>query len=202
VNALTELQYLMANHAQPNAIGASYAEAANSFFNNVSAIICNGGWMVGDFSADGSDNWGPDFDPDTVHGAIYPGNIALANPLGYNWWIPSTSTPEEIELGKAFISFMLEPEQQEFTMLQVGGTIPGFPFSQEFLEARAENRLMSEYEGAVTASSTIVPPFEGVVYPSIANPDFPSLLPLLVNGSMSPQELAQELTKRTADATS
>jgi len=201
IAALGELQYLMANHSQPNAVGAGFPEAANSFFNLGSAIICNGSWMIGDFREESSDNWGPGFDPDTISGSVYPGNIALANPLGYNWWIPSTASDDEIELAKAFLSFIFEPEQQEFIMQLMGGTIPGFEHTPAFLAARAEDRLMSEYMEAVDGNTIVVPAFADAVYPSIAEHDFPGILPLLIDGTLSPEEFAAELTRMTADAT-
>ena len=201
VSAFGELQYLMQNHAQPNAIGAPYAEAANSFFNLGSAIIANGSWMIGDFRPEGSDNWGPDFNPESITSDVYPGNVAIANPLGHTWWISSTSSEEEIELAKAFLSFYFEPEQLEFIMLQTGGSVPGLTHSEEFLQARAEDRIMDVYMGAVDGNTIITPAFENAIFSSIANNDLGVLLPLLADGTLTPEGFAEELTRRTADAT-
>jgi len=202
IAALEDLQYMMQNHAMPNFVGAGFPEAANSFFNNGSAIIANGFWMIGDFGPGGADNWGPDFNPDAVMASVFPGNIALGNNRGYNWWIPSTSSDEEIELAKAFLSFLFMPEQIEFWMTQMGGMIPGFPHTDEFLQHRAEDRLTGVFMGAADANTIIVPAFADAVYPSIAEHDFPSLLPLLFDGTLTPEEFADELTRLTAEATS
>lgn len=201
IAAFGELQYLLMNHAQPNAIGAPYAEAANSFFNLGSAIISNGSWMIGDI-LEGQDSWwGDNFNPDTIGGTVLPGNVAVGgDPFGFGYWIPSTATPEEVELAMAYMVFMMETEELEAMMLLVGGSIPGFTHTQEFLTARGENRLMAEYQGAIDGNTIIVPNFLGAVVPSIAEHDLGVLLPLLANGTMTPEEFAEELTLRTEEA--
>jgi len=186
----------------PNTVGAAYADAANSFFNLGSAIICNGSWMVGSFGEEGAENWGEGFNPSTIHGAVLPGNVAIANPIGYGWWIPSTVSDDEAELALAFLELMLQPEELEFSMLTLGGHIPGFNYTAEFLQKRSENKLLDEYINAVDADAKIVPAFADAILPSIADPEFGKLLPKLIDGSFTPTEFAAELTKKSAETAS
>ena len=200
IGGFTTLQYLMSNHAQDNVIGANFSEAANAFFNHNAAIICNGPWMIGDLGPAGAAAWhGPDFRSENVRASTHPGNIALLNPIGYNWWIPNTVSEAEQELALHFLGYMFSLENMEFKMTIAGGLIPGFNYSQAFLNARAEDRIMSEYTASITPNTTIVAPFFDVIVPSVAY-DIGALLPLLIDGSMSPTDFVAELTRRTIAA--
>ncbi|MCL2867735.1 MAG: extracellular solute-binding protein [Clostridia bacterium] len=199
INAFAKLQELLQNNASSNTVGAAYADAANSFMSNNSAIIVNGPWMMGDFGPGGEDKWSEGFDPATVHGAVLPGNVGIQNPFGWGWWIPSYLPQEEIELAKAFLEFMNRPEQLESQMTILGGAIPGFAYSEEFMAKRAEDRLADEYMSAPNADTIIVPSFEGIVPASVASPEFGKLLPKLIDGSLTPEAFAAELTKKAAE---
>jgi raffinose/stachyose/melibiose transport system substrate-binding protein len=200
IAAFEQIQYLLMNYAQAGAIGAPYAEAANSFFNLESAIIANGPWMIGDIT-DGQDAWwGENFNPDTIRGTILPGNVAVGNTFGFGYWVPSTASSEEIELIMAWLSFTLEPEELEWRMIIAGGTIPGFNYSDTFMADLEEHRLMSEWLSAINADTVIVPGLFGAMVPSVANHDFGALVPLLVDGSLTAEQFATELTQRTSEA--
>ena len=200
INATRRLQNLLRNHAAANTVGAAYADAANAFMSRRAALIANGSWMVSDFTPDKSGNWSNGFDGNDVHGDVLPGNIGLANIIGYGWWIPSSATPAQQELAKAFIEFMNSPEELEAFMLAEGGTAPRVTLSPTFLARRAENRLMDEYVGAVKATTLIVPAIGDAMPASIANHEFPRILPLLINGQLSPEDFCAELTRRAAES--
>lgn len=199
VDAITKLQSLMQNNATSSTVGAAYADAANAFYSNNAAIIANGSWMVPDFAPESADKWSNGFDPEKIHGAILPGNVALANPLGYCYWIPATATDEEVELVLAFLDFIYSPEELEAQMLALGGLIPGFEYSDGFLEKRAENRIMDEYMSAVQGDTTIVPAFADAIPASVASVEFGKLLPKLVDGSFTPEQFCQALTEKAAE---
>lgn len=201
IDAFEKLQTLMQNNGIPTTVGAAYADAANAFYSNNAAIIPNGSWMVSDFSPESEDKWSNGFDPEKIHGAVMPGNVALANPLGYCYWIPSTASEEETELALALLEFIFTPEELEESMLILGGMIPGFEHSDEFLEKRAEDRIMDEYMGAVQEDTAIVPAFADAIPASIAQTEFGKLLPKLVDGSYTAEQFCQELTKKAAETT-
>lgn len=199
IDAVAKLQNLMQNYGTSSTVGAAYADAANAFYSNSAAIMPNGSWMVPDFAPESADKWSNGFDPEKIHGSILPGNVALANPLGYCYWIPSTATPDEVELALAFLEFIYSPEELEAQMLALGGLVPGFEYSESFLAARAENRIMDEYMNGVQEDTTIVPAFADAIPASVASIEFGKLLPKLVDGSYTPEQFCEELTKKAAE---
>ncbi|MCI9151410.1 MAG: carbohydrate ABC transporter substrate-binding protein [Lachnospiraceae bacterium] len=199
VDAVTKLQDLMQNHGIPATVGAAYADAANAFYSNNAAVMPNGSWMVPDFAPESADKWSNGFDPEKIHGAIMPGNVAMANARGYCYWIPATASDEEVELVLAFLEFIYSPEELEASMLALGGMIPGFEHSEEFLAKRADDRIMDEYMSSVQADTIIVPAFADAIPSSVANTEFGKLLPKLVDGSFTPEQFCEELTKKAAE---
>ncbi len=193
VNAVAKLQNILQNYAASNTVGAVYADAANAFMSKQAAVIANGSWMVGDFAEDGG-KWSNGFDGATVHGAVLPGNVALANTDGFGWWIPASASAEEQEVAKAFIAFMMTQAELEAYMLAEGGVAPNLTVSAEYEASAVENPLMYEYVNAVNADTIICPSFGDCVPSSVGDTEFGTLLPNLINGNMTPEAFCQELT--------
>jgi raffinose/stachyose/melibiose transport system substrate-binding protein len=195
INAVTKLQQLLQKNASANTLGAAYADAANSFMSSRAAIIANGSWMIGDFAPDASAKWSNNFNGADVRGDVFPGNVAIGGPgIGYGWWIPSTATEREQELAKAFIAFIMSPDEVERYMLLEGGTAPRMTPTQGFLTERAKNRLMDEYVGAVNSGTILAYGFGDVIPNSVSETEIGRLLPLLINGTYTPAQFCQELT--------
>jgi len=193
--ALTKLQAMLQTYASSNTIGAVYADAANAFMSGNAAIIPNGSWMVGDFAPSAKDKWTGSFDGKDVHGAAFPGNIAVCGTAGgFGWWIPATAADAEKECASAFIAFMFTSAELETYMLAEGGTAPRLAPSEAFLAKRAaENPLLDEYVGAVNADTLLVPPFGDCIPTSVSNTGFGSLLPKLIDGSLTPAQYLEQL---------
>ncbi len=193
--ATEKLQAMLQKYASSNTVGAVYADASNTFMSNNAAIIANGSWMVGDFAPDAKDKWSNGFDGATVHGAVFPGNIAACNTSGgYGWWIPATATDAQKECASAFLAFILSPAELEAHMLAEGGTAPLLAPSKEFLEKRAaENPLLDEYVGAVNSDTILIPAFADCIPSSVASTGFGSLLPKLIDGSLTPAQFLEQL---------
>lgn len=202
VNAVTKLQALYAKYASSNTVGAVYADAANNFMSGGSAIIANGSWMVGDFSADSKDKWSNDFDGSTVVGAVFPGNVAIASLTGsYGWWIPATATDEEKELAEAFLGFILSKDEIEAYCVAEGGSPITWKLSEEtYAKLAEESPLMSSYTKAVNTETIYCPNILDVMPSSVANTGFGSLLPLLFDGTYTPEQFCQQLTSMATDA--
>lgn len=194
VNAVAKLQTIMQNYGIANQVGAVYADAANAFMSNNAAVIANGSWMVGDFNEDGG-KWSNGFDGATVRGDVLPGNVGLANTDGFGWWVPSTVSAEQQEVGLAFIAFMLQQDNLEAYMLAEGGVAPKLAQSEEYIAKASENKLMYEYVNAVNADTIIVPSVGDCMPSSIANTEFGNLLPLLISGDMTAEQFCQQLTQ-------
>jgi raffinose/stachyose/melibiose transport system substrate-binding protein len=200
VNATAKFQKLLQNYASSNTVGAAYADAANNFMSRRSALIANGSWMIGDFAPDAADKWSNGFNGADVRGDVFPGNVAIGGDgAGYGWWIPSTATAAEQELAKTFIEFIMSPAELEAYMLAEGGTSPRMVASREYLARRAENRLMDAYVGAINADTVLSFSLEGAVLTSTAE-DFARILPLLINGSMTPAQFCQDLSVRARES--
>ena len=197
ISAVTKLQQLLQRNASANTLGAAYGDAANSFMSARSAIIANGSWMIGDFLPGNSGNWSSGFNGADVRGDVLPGNVAIAGPvMGFGWWIPSTATPQEQELAKAFIAFIMSQDELERYMLAEGGTCPTMTPSASFLAERAKNKLMDEYVGAVKSNTVLTYGFGDVIPNSVFQTDIGLLLPMLINGTYTPARFCQELSDR------
>ena len=193
INAVAKLQTLMQNYGTSNQVGAVYADAANTFMSNGAAIIANGSWMASDFVEDGG-KWSNGFDGANVKGDVLPGNVALSNNDGYQYWIPASASAEEQEVGKAFILFMLQPDNLEAYMLLEGGVCPKLETSDEYKAASSENAVLYGYVNAVNADTIIVPNVGDIMTGSIGNTEFGNLLPLLIDGTYTAEQFCQQLT--------
>ena len=200
LKATEELQKLLQNNAAASTVGAVYADAANTFMSKNAAVIANGSWMVGDFLPENNNKWSNGFDGSTVRGAVFPGNVALANNSGYSWWIPATVSPEEQEAALAFITFMCSPAELEAYMLAEGGIAPKMETSDAYKAKAQENALLYEYVNAVNADTILAPSFGDAIPSSIANTEFGKLLPKLIDGSMTPEQFCTELTNKAAES--
>ncbi|MDO5022065.1 MAG: extracellular solute-binding protein [Eubacteriales bacterium] len=199
LKATEKLQELLQKYASANTVGAVYADAANAFMSKNAAVIANGSWMVGDFQAENNDKWSNGFDGKTVRGAVFPGNVALANNSGYSWWVPSTVSKEEQEAAIAFITFMCSPEELEAYMLAEGGIAPKMETSAEYKAEAEKNALLYEYVNAVNSETILAPSFGDCIPSSIANVEFGKLLPKLIDGSMSAEQFCTELSNKAAE---
>lgn len=199
LKATEELQKLLQNYATANTVGAVYADAANTFMSKNAAVIANGSWMVGDFLPENNDKWSNGFDGSTVRGAVFPGNVALANNSGYSWWIPSTVSKEEQEAALAFITFICTPAELEAYMLAEGGIAPKLEVSEEYKAKASQNALLYEYVNAFNGETIIAPSFGDCIPSSIANVELGKLLPKLIDGSLTAEQFCTELSKKAAE---
>ena len=202
INAVTKLQQMWGDYAADNSLGAAYADAANAFMSNNAAVICNGPWMNGDFNAEtGSGNWSNGFDGSTVHGDVYPGNVALANTAAYGRWIVTNNYKSEAELNCAltFIEFLYSQEELEAFMLIEGGQCPNMTYSENFLNQLSGSALLSEQSAAVNPETKIVPNVATIMPASVAEQVFAAELVNLVNGVITPEQFCNNLTVAAED---
>ena len=174
-------------------VTATYPDTENAFVNSQIGIMANGQWIISVFDADNADAWGPGFNGESVRGDIFPGNVAIANPNVYDWYVSAHASDEEREAALAFLAFISSPEELEAFMLAEGGSAPMIDVSQSFLDQAAANRLMSDFSGAVNADTTYVPFLHEVLAGSALSAFF-AYLPMLLDGSMTPTDFAASLT--------
>lgn len=201
VNGVAKLQTLLENNASSNTIGAAYADAANAFMSKNASIICNGSWMSTEFDAGSSDKWSNDFNGDDVKATIYPGNIALTNERNYGeFWVSNNATDEEKEAAEAFLAFRDSQEEIEALILAEGGTAPKLTYTDDFKNKLKENRILSELSESMDENTKYVAPLGDIFPASVADTEFGKLLPKLADGTLTPEEFCQELTKKAEEA--
>ena len=201
VNGVAKLQTLLENNASSNTIGAAYADAANAFMSKNASIICNGSWMSTEFDAGSSDKWSNDFNGDDVKATIYPGNIALTNERNYGeFWVSNNATDEEKEAAEAFLAFRDSQEEIEALILAEGGTAPKLTYTDDFKNKLKENRIFSELSESMDENTKYVAPLGDIFPASVADTEFGKLLPKLADGTLTPEEFCQELTKKAEEA--
>lgn len=201
VNGVAKLQTLLENNASSNTIGAAYADAANAFMSKNASIICNGSWMSTEFDAGSSDKWSNDFNGDDVKATIYPGNIALTNERNYGeFWVSNNATDEEKEAAEAFLAFRDSQEEIEALLLAEGGTAPKLTYTDDFKNKLKENRILSELSESMDENTKYVATLGDIFPASVADTEFGKLLPKLADGTLTPEEFCQELTKKAEEA--
>ena len=201
VNAINTLGEVWKTNASDNAVGAAYADAANTFTSDQAAVICNGSWMNSTFKETGKDNWSGNFDGANVKADYYPGNVAICNTKGYGRYVLTNGgTAQEQECAKAFLKFIYsQPELEQFALTE-GNQIPKLEYSQDFLDKLAQDPISSDQTTLVTADTKIVPSFSSVMYDSVANDVFANDLVQFVNGSITSEEFVNDLTKKSSEA--
>ncbi|OUP12401.1 ABC transporter substrate-binding protein [Anaeromassilibacillus sp. An200] len=201
VNAVASLQQLLQNNAASNSIGAAYADAANAFMSGQAAVIANGPWMSSEFNESNSANWSNGFDGANVKASLFPGNVGIENNRAFGeWWISASASEEEIELAKAFLEFISNPEELEAYLLAEGGDAPNIEYSEDFKEKQAETQVLADLAADTTEETVYVPCILDVIPNSVANTEFGKLLPSLANGTYTPEEFCDWMTQKSVEA--
>lgn len=173
-------------------LGKAYPDAENAFLNNEVSVLPNGQWVITGLSIDNT-NWGAEYDGTKVRGDIFPGNVAIANPGVYDWYISGTATEGETELAKAFLEFISSQEELEAMAIAEGGSIPMTTPSQNFIDTVAKNTVMSDFSAAPNEETVYVPYLHEVT--TTASMDaFSANLPAFLTGKMSVDDFCAALT--------
>ncbi|HEU5140099.1 MAG TPA: ABC transporter substrate-binding protein, partial [Bacillales bacterium] len=192
VKTFAEIQKWFQNYTTDNAIGAAYADAANNFLNKRTAIIANGPWMTAAFS---DTSKAPEGFEKKVGASIYPGGVALGSATGYYYWIPKKLSDEKTEAALAFLEFINSPEELEAYMVAEGGYAPNIKTSDDFLSKFGP--ILGDLKKDVKENMNEFTQSLGKIWPpQIVNSEFGRNLPLLANGSMTPEEFAKQLTEK------
>lgn len=193
VEAFTILQDSFKKNGSENAIGAVYADAANTFYANMTAVLPDGTWII-DKVNDPTD-WANGFDGANVVGDYYPGNVAIANPYVYDWMVPAGLPEEELELAYAFLEFINTPEEIEAFILAEGGSAPNLAYSDSFQTEMSKNKLLNDFATKANEETVYVPYFNNAISESLFTGEFTNLMTGLYNGSTTPEEFCEQLTE-------
>ena len=151
-------------------------------------MICNGPWMIGDFSDTSKTTEGFS---DKVGVATYPGGFVYDAPIE-GMFVTKQSDPALEEAGIAMVKFFTSPKAQQ-TALETQGMVPAgatveitqtaldtFPLLADFLEQAS----VCEKRGN-TLTGLMVPGLEDT---------FSAELPNLASGADTPEQFCQVLT--------
>lgn len=200
IDAAAQIQELLQTKASSNSIGAAYADAANSFMSAQSALIFNGTWMSTDFEEDSADKWSNGFKGSDVAADLFPGNIGIVTVQVHGDWISNTATDEEKELALAYFDFVNSQEELEAYMISDGGSAPNMEYTDSFKEKQAQTKVLNDISNATTAETKFAPNLLDIIPTSVAETEFGKLLPKLADGTLTPEQFCEELTKKAAEA--
>lgn len=190
VNALTMVQKCLKDYTTPDAIGAIYANSANNFLQENTAIIANGPWMVPDFTDTSKAKEGL---VDRVGVALYPNDgIVTQYEIGYVLCTNGKSE-EEQEAALEFLKFKTGKEAQKI-FLEKSGALPltaNVELSDEYKEA---NPLVVDLINLSTKAKNGFQNMDNTAYSSVIE-EFSLSYPELVYGGITPEEMASKLTE-------
>lgn len=176
------IQKMFQNYTTADAVGGDYAVAANNFFNEKTAIIANGPWMVSKFydTSIVSEEFA-----DKIAVAAFPGNVMYNS--GQIGWSVASKTPEKIEASLAFIKFMTSEESQKLG-LEMCSITPDC-----VVENADVYPQVTETNNLADAAERSINDFQSLWHATVVD-EVSVQYPLLADGSITPEEFAQALT--------
>lgn len=187
INALEMIKTMLIDYTIPDAIGAPYTVAANSFLSEEAAIIANGPWMAGDF--DDPEKVADDF-YDKVGASIFPKGIHSA--LGSGMLV-TAQTQEKADAAAKLLKFHTDAvaqqwnlEMQHFTPLS-----PRVEAPEDYME---ENPIISELINMLPEAEYEYVHFSEIFHSNVVD-QFAVLYPTFVADRMTAEEMAEELTE-------
>jgi raffinose/stachyose/melibiose transport system substrate-binding protein len=191
IDALTKIQKMFKEYALPDAVGSDYATAANHFLNEETAIIANGPWMTPDFS---NPEKAAEGFAQKVGVALYPEEGSISQfERGYSI---SKSDKAHEDAAFEFIKFKTSAYGQTIH-LEEAGVLPltsDLKMSEEF---KTKNPLVVEFVGLLSNIKYKYQTIDTISYDT-ALKAFPTLYPELINGSLTPEGMAQKLDEAAA----
>lgn len=197
-NVFAKVKEIYDNVGWSGAIGANYADAANSFMSNNTAVIFNGTHISANLKEDTDGYWSNGFNGADVRCDAYPGNYTVGNSDTYTWWIAPDATDDELELAYAWLEFYYSQDEIENRIVELGGTAPKLIYSDKFNEAVSENQFIAGYISSLDEETVVVP--EMYYFISATTQEAMSrLLPSLLDGTMSVDDFCSELTQNAQE---
>lgn len=169
-----------------DAIGGDYAAAANNFFNEKTAIIANGPWMVSKFYD--TSVVSEDF-ADKIAVAAYPEGVMYNS--GQIGWSIASKTPEKIEASLAFVKFMTSEESQRLD-LEVCSVVPDCTIADADVYP-----LVNETIALADTAEHSINDYQSLWHATVVD-EVSVQYPLLADGSITPEQFAQALTDAAA----
>jgi raffinose/stachyose/melibiose transport system substrate-binding protein len=187
IQALNMMKTMLEKYTTKDALGAGYANVANTFCQNKAAVIANGPWMIGDFSD--TTKCSKDFDK-KVGVAAYPNNSMISTyEVGY---MIGAKTPETRDAAEKFIRFKTGLEGQTIA-LEYGNVMPVSDKVQPSEALKQKYPLFVETIAVAQKTQVHYQTLDSIVYPNITDA-WKTLYPKLVFGKSTAEEIAKDLT--------
>lgn len=190
INGLTMIQKCLQDYTTPDAIGAIYANAANNFLQENTAIIANGPWMCPDFSDVTKAKEGLQ---DRVGVALYPNNGIISQyEVGYVLCTNGKSQ-EEQDAALEFLKFKTNKYAQQ-VFLEKAGALPLTPNVALSDEYKAANPIVAELIKLSGEAEYSFGNIDNNAYSGVIT-EFSTRYPELAFKDITAKEMAADLTK-------
>lgn len=188
IAGLKKMQVMLQKYTTKDAVGAVYANAANSFEQGKTAIIANGPWMIGDFSDKSKSLAG--FDK-KVGVAAYPGGgVSFAYEVGY---MIGSKTQEAKDAAAEFIKFKTGLEGQSIA-LELGNVLPVSDKVQPSDQFKQKYPLFVETINVGNSAKIKYQYFDNIVYTNVTDA-WKNLYPELAFNKMTAEQFAKKLSE-------
>lgn len=176
-----------------DAVGGTYALAANNFFSENTAMIANGPWMMSSLT---DPDYATEGFADKVGYAKYPGDVMVGSIEQSGWCVTTDYGEDVIQGALAFMKYYTKPVYSTKRAVEVGELSSVVEFPQEEYE-----KLIPPMKDCVDASSdveTVLPSYQTKWDPVSQNDVFGREIPNLVSGSITVDEFIQLMNEGAA----
>ena len=176
-----------------DAVGGTYALAANNFFSGNTAMIANGPWMMTsltdpDYASEGF--------ADKVGYAKYPGDVMVGSIEQSSWCITTDYGQDVIDGALAFMKYYSKPVYSTKRAVEEGSLSSVVEFPKEEYD-----KLIPPMKNCVDVSTdveTVLPSYQTKWDPVSQNDVFGREIPNLVSGSITVDEFIQLMNEGAA----
>jgi raffinose/stachyose/melibiose transport system substrate-binding protein len=190
LDAVKMLQKLY-TYTTSDAIGNTYALAANHFSKGDTAMIPNGPWMIDSFS---DTQYAPEGFADKVGYTRYPGDMMISNlGLAYGDAVSMDVAPEVREAAVEWLKFWVTPDIIKLRMVRIGSLTSKVQLSAD--EKAKLGPVNREYVNAVEGVKQTIPWFQTMWDPITQNETIVKNLPAYLYGTMTAEEYTAALVE-------
>ena len=184
------LQKLLQEYTTSDAIGGSYEDAASNFFNEKTAIIANGPWMIGDIFDESKTEKGFG---DKIGCAIFPEQFVYNAPNQGYIVIKQKNNPRLEKACVEFVRFMTSDDAQKIKLL-ISSMVPSSSTCTIPDELAVSNPLLVSYLKTINTARISSDNLQSIMYPNAVD-EMCQQMTLLYNGSITPEKFCDVLTQ-------
>lgn len=191
IESLGRIQKILQEYTTPDAIGATYSVAANHFLNGEVGILCNGTWVIPDFS---NEELAVPGLADKISSSVYPENGSFAQyEVGL---VLCTDDPKLKEAAWEFMKYKTNAEAQA-RLLEEINAVP-LTSQVEIPEELKENQpLLAKIIEECSKADYGFKTFSNTAYPSVVD-EMVNIYPGLASGEITPEEFAAYMDEAAA----